>query len=401
MPLNTNQHKKYRSLAKSPKSPGASTSSSSSSENNDYLARNLTYSCDCTSLDSICNPLAGKGAGMTYKGFFSVDEGLSLGGTPHVLRGGLERTISNRGTFFCQDAEKLFSMSSGGVRMKIILPYDISSGVYEPLQESSEAEIEDYVIWAVNMGESYISQPGIYAALTPSGIEFTIWSSAGKYTAVDSFTNYSAGEELLLEFFWDEKHLAEGGNMSVHSNGTSVVRRNAVIKDDKLSNLYDIVNEFYSVPKHAEFVALDSPLGNHGLNCTITWLETHSTPPLKYVKDNNSSSSSSSFSSSSSSSSQSQSQSSSSSSYLDDSIMAAKLTFPFTFFGGQGANVEITNIETATVSKRNISLNSCGANGAVRDLGGNDNGGEVVRKSLPSVPLDLPLGIYQVKDLSI
>jgi hypothetical protein len=379
------------------KSPNSSSSSTSSSEGNGYLAESLTYACDCLALSSIINPLVGKDSSVTYKGFFSPVEGLVHRGTPHVRRGGLERTLSNRGTFFCSNAGKLFSLGSGGVRMRIILPYDISSGVYEPLSSiaGEGAEIEDYVIWAVHMGESYISQPGIYAALTPYGIEFTIWSSAGRHTILDTSTNHPAGEELLLEFFWDKDHLIEGGNMSIHSNGSTSVRGNATINDNPISNLYNVVNESYSITKHAEFVAFDSPYGNHGLNCVVTWLETHSSPPARNVRDNNSSSSSSSQSPFS------QSMSSSDSSSMDDVLMAAKITFRFTFFGGAGPSVKITNIETAIVSKNNLSLNSNGQSGASRDSGGVDEGRGAGQNQLPTVPLDLPFGIQEVKDLSI
>lgn len=370
------------------KSPGSSSSSSSSSEENGYLAESLSYSCNCLSLSSILNPLAGRGSSMTYRGFFDVIDGLTHSGTPHSPRGGLERTLANHGSFFCSNSGKLFSLSSGGVRMRVILPYDIALGIYEPLTESG-AEIEDYVIWSVNMGEGYISQPGMYAAMTPYGVEFTIWSSAGKYTILDTSTNYTAGEELLLEFYWNHSHLSEGGNMAIHSNGTTTSKGSAIIKNNPLSNLYNVTGKSYTIPKHAEFTALDSPYGNHGLNCIVTLLETHAYPPARYVTTDASSSSSLSYDNSSSSSS------------MDDGLMAAKITLPFTFFGGSGPHVEITNIETATVSKKNLSLNSSGSSGAARDSGGRDEGRGISSSSLPSAPLDLPPGIREVKDLSI
>ena len=324
---------------------------------------------------------------MTYRGFFSS---VDVPGAPQGT-GGLERNLANRGTFLCRDAGRLFSMASGEVRMSLILPYDLSLGVYSPLEGTSGAEFEDYVLWAVNMGEGYITQPGMYAALTPSGMEFTLWSSAGRYTVMDTTTSCAAGAVLNLWFFWDSGHLACGGNMAIASQGVLTERGRAAINNDSLTNIYHITGGPATIPRNAEFVALDSPYGNHGLNCTITDLRTYSIPRGGDVPDRPSSSSSSSSGSSGSSS--------SSSNGLVCHYLA-QATIPFTFLSGTGPAVDITRIEMATVSRGNVSLNSNGSSGAARDAGGDDVGAVTGSDPLPAVPLDLPHGINEVKDLS-
>jgi len=104
--------------------------------------------------------------------------------------------------------------------MWVNLPYAITDGIYEPLDGAIDLALPDYILWAVNLGEAYITIPGFYAALTPVGIEFTIWSSAGRYSVLNTAANIPANQDFLLEFSWSaEPEAIRNGVIGLGVNG--------------------------------------------------------------------------------------------------------------------------------------------------------------------------------------
>lgn len=213
------------------------------------------YASDCMSIESVCNPLVGHSLGMQVLGFFDKvtpsSEKAYVGDNIHISRGGLEKTISNGGIICCKNANNLFSMAGGAISIRICLPdYDIVNGVYGGLGRSKSV-MEDYVLFGVNLGEHYISQPGIYGALTKDGIEFTIWSSGERNTLIATGVNVLAGKDIVLTFSWNGEGMSEftnsestssesvssdKPNMRIVANGI-VYEKNATIKNDSLSQI--------------------------------------------------------------------------------------------------------------------------------------------------------------------
>ena len=157
----------------------------------------------CRSAADIGNPSVGQAIGMRYQGSFATSDA-NYGAAALIERGGLVKTPNGNGAVFCQDAESLFSLSCGTVSLWLNLPAPIVNGVYVPLRGDTSA-LRDYVLWGVNFGEAYITPPGFYAALTPSGIEFTIWTGAGRYTLLDTVSNIPANTDFKLDFVWSSE----------------------------------------------------------------------------------------------------------------------------------------------------------------------------------------------------
>jgi len=204
----------------STRSSSSSRSSSSRSSSSSSFYANLpvelaSYVSDCRGMDSISNPATGAGVGMAIDGFmdeeeFPVDDSM-------VARGGLVRTAANMGRIWCGDASRLFSMRYGMVSMTIRPPLPVSGGVYEPLAGMGQSANPEMVLFCVNPGETHLAQPGLYAALTPRGIEFTVWSSGSATTVIDSSTDVAAGEDVTLPFAWDysRRIIADGQRASM------------------------------------------------------------------------------------------------------------------------------------------------------------------------------------------
>lgn len=284
---------------------GLSSSSSwisSTSESTENLSRGVTYCNEFKDVTCIANPLVDNDVNMQFAGFFDEDwvkNELEF----DKLGYGIKKRINNRGTIFCNDASKLFSKGVGYVGMILSLNEDIINGIYKPLFKKNE-NLNEYILWGINVGERFISQPGFYAALTPQGIEFTIWTSAGISTIVDSSTNIDAGDNVFMEFAWSSNSLNDYLIRTViRINNVTVASSNPPINKDKIENL--------------NFYVLNSPFFCSNLECTLRKLITYNEiPPHLLIEwwSSSSSSSSSSIDSSSSSSSDSSSIDSSSSS---------------------------------------------------------------------------------------
>ena len=337
--------------------------------------------------------MCGKEAGMTVLGWLEEDnlwQSIDDSDNPHVRRGGLKKTHAGLGCLTCSDASRLFSMKSGAVSMRLCLPYDISSGVYEPLSGVT-SHLSDMLLWGVNVGDFYIAQPGFYAALTPSGIEFTVWSSAGRFTIKDSSTNYTGGDDVVIKFMWNRraKHTFEEATFAISVNGVVTAWDSVHIAPDSLKYIYsvssDLIDDEDTVisHRHAEFWALDSPSRKHGLPCTLRRIECYgSIPRVDQVSWD--------FSSSSSSSSD---------EHSHDMYMA-KATLPFDFIASPGNKVDIDQVEFATVAKRRLHLNSGGPGGHASDVEGQDSGKPDGERALPEAPTDLPPGFEEVHNIS-
>lgn len=189
-------------------SASSSESSSVSSSSSSYYA-NLpvdlaSYASNCASVFDIVNPETGADVGMMVNGFFDEEE-FPMDETM-ISKGGLVKTAANGGKIWCNDAGKLFSMKCGMVSITIRPPEPITNGVYANLAGKEQSANSDMVLFCVNPGETHLTQPGLYAALTPYGIEFSVWSSGAATTIVDSTTNVAADTDVTLSFAWDRSN---------------------------------------------------------------------------------------------------------------------------------------------------------------------------------------------------
>ena len=256
------------------------TTSSSSIAPQTIIVQNAQFVCICDGLDSIRNPATGAGAGVSYTGTFdSVD--VPVAGAysnikdAHVAKGGLKKTSANRGMLIGADASQLFSTISGMVKLRLSLPSAISSGIYAPLAGETARTLTDMVLWAANIGDHYITQPGLYAAFTPLGIEFSIWTTEGKKTIVAQTGSSDADVDVILEFAWSSAgDLGSGSTMIIYMNNVVVASGSGDLVDDDLDNLYTIDG----VAVDANFTVLDSLSGKNGLLGTLRRLEVHDAP---------------------------------------------------------------------------------------------------------------------------
>ena len=274
-----------------------STSSSSSSlsslsslsSSGVYSAIGCTYYSDFRNINAINNPLINNSVQMQYGGYWEKDW-LPTDLTFDSFGYGLKRTLNSQGSIFCNDASKLFSMGRGYMGMVISLPYPIINGIYEPLI-NDVTDINELFLCGINIGRYQVSQPSLYAALTPRGIEFTIWTSAGLNVITDTSTNIDANTNTFLEFVWDKDVLTNYLiRTAIRVDNVFTAAGNPPINDDDISNV--------------GFYVLNTPFSYNNYECTIRKLVVYNTIPDDFVVIfNTSSSSSSSLSSSSSSSS--------------------------------------------------------------------------------------------------
>jgi len=334
------------------------------------------YSCDCTSEESLRNPLVGVEVGMQVSGFFkTVQPSYEVafpGDNIHVSRGGLEKTISNGGAIFCQDSSQLFSMDSGIISMRICLPdYDIVNGVYKGLG-TSKGTLEDFILFGVNMGEHYIAQPGLYGALTKNGVEFTIWSSAGRETLLETNLNVEAGDDIVLNFIWDKNGILgdETSNMSITANNI-LAYKEAEIESDSLSDVGGV-----GFP--ASFWVLDTPYRKNDLHIILRRLEIYSSAdsserltarPLKtFARDIES----------------------------GEYISSGVSTLSFEIIASQGPCVNIDSPDFFRVAISDVDMRAIGPIASSSHKNGEDLGNEKIQ-TLPAVLLDLPPGFVETR----
>lgn len=276
-----------------------SSSSSSSSSSSVYKAlvdsyrENLTYLSYCTDTDSITNPEVGDSGLMTVAGFLDSDSTTPTYVEPefvHTYMGGLKKTVANKGLIYCLDAQRFLSMRGGMVRLFLKLPYKIQDGVYAPLENKEDSYLQDLIIWAVNMGDYYITQPGLYAAFTPRGIEFTHWSTGGKHTILDTTTNIDAGQDAVIAFAWNSETLFENfrATMAIFVNDVLTSHYSlGKAHPDSLRNLY----AGRASSSHANLCLLGAQSEKNHLLGSLRRIELYSSLDEPYYYDEPSSSS--------------------------------------------------------------------------------------------------------------
>jgi len=239
----------------------------------------ITYFSDCKNISSITNPIIDNNVYMRLSGFLSNNwkqEDINF----DTIGYGLYRDLSTKGTIWCNDASKLFTvngtMNQGYIGITLSFPYAITNGVHELISDNK------YFIFGTNVGIYDIKSPGFSLFLTKNGFEYTIMTSAGKFTMTDSSSNFAANEDIFIEFFWDKDHIYEiydNCNVIVKVNGVAVIGGNASIHADSLVGY--------------KFYCLDTPILSSTLKCTIKNLICYNTVP-EYVDNLEYSSSSSS-----------------------------------------------------------------------------------------------------------
>ena len=229
-----------------------------------------TWMSFCRSAADIFNPAQGATIGMQFRGAFD-DATDPVGHTGELLeRKGLSRTSANNGAIFCTNADNLIGFEGGTVALWLNLPEAIVNGIYAPL--NNDVNLKDCVLWGVNFGDTYITPPGFYAALTPAGIEFTIWTGAGKQTVLDTTSNIAANTDCLMEFAWTSEppHLRAEANMALIVNGEVTAEANLTM--DGRQSLVGL-----------NLWVLDTPSGSSGLNGTVQRVEIYDQTPLRFL----------------------------------------------------------------------------------------------------------------------
>jgi len=219
---------------------------SSSSSSASTMPKYAVYVSHCRTMRDITHPSVGAEVGMTFVGHLdevalpqpsAYRRGYSL----HVEKGGLKRTVANGGALVCRDASKLFESSARGmVTMRLSLPCPISAGIYQPLAGCGDRALTDMVLWGLNLGRNYVVQPGCYAALTPSGVEFTVLTKFGEHTLVGTGIDAAADEDIVLEFVWDSDGIfSTGGNtIEMYGNGRLLAASRGRIAPQTLLGIY-------------------------------------------------------------------------------------------------------------------------------------------------------------------
>jgi hypothetical protein len=149
--------------------------------------------------------------------------------------------------------------------MEMLLPYAVGNGVYELCKP--DRYFTDYLLFAVNPADKFVTPPGIYAALTPVGIEFTIWTRNGRYTVRDVTSDVEADSLFAVAFAWDwsSSALGAGARMAIFVNGVSTAAGNFPLTSGDLSGV--------------EFTALDTAAMDFGTTCTVCDFVTFSEVP--------------------------------------------------------------------------------------------------------------------------
>lgn len=264
---------------------------------------NVTYFSELKSIRDIASPIINNDAMMQYKGVFvprwSQDD-VNFDYPTY----GLHKSKSNRGLIFCNDASKLFSLSSGEVDISFRLSQNINSGVLDELR-FRDTYLSEFVLWGVNVGQTGSVLPSVSVSFTSNGIAFTIWTSAAKFSIIDRYSTVLAGDDILIKCIWSKDALLDdfGGykttTLYYNCNGTEIIS-NPPIANDSISGL--------------NFCVGNTPFLNSNLEMTIGKITTYDNISWSLEEEWLSSSSTSSLSSDSTSSSESSGSTSSSSS---------------------------------------------------------------------------------------
>lgn len=348
------------------------STSSISSSSSQVPSKKTTYLSNCKSPLSITTPMAGINANMCYFGSFDTSDPTTV--TEHIEIGGLVNNKINKGIIYCPNANKLFYMKAGGVSLTMSLPYNIENGIYDEVKGSTESLIKDKLIWGVNLGDAYITSPGLYASLTPYGIEFTIWSSLSKASIVDVSTSVLANTDFTIDFAWNKNGVLEdipSANMAIFVNGELTSWGSCLIGNDSFDSIYKYSN---GDSKSAGFCLMGNKSRLLSLEGTLRRIETYTSRSF--------------FASSSE-------PSSSSISYV---IKKSNISLPISFYGVREPIVKIKDIVFNTVITKDIDIGLSQESGAFRNKFGNDDGVEINPNIvLPEPPIDLPPGFEIVR----
>ena len=239
-----------------------------------------TYYSDIKNLSSIHNPLIDNSVLMRYSGFL---EEVKNDQTPYFGTS-LKKTLQNQGRIFCDDASRLFSITEGNVNLTLSFPFDINSGVLSKLRFSNS----EYMLWAVNMGQIDIGNPGIGAFLTNRGIEFKIKTSGGSYSLIDDSTLILADTFFEIEFLWRSQgiqEIDENPTMAIRVNKNGVVGSTIPIIDDSVINsgFYSAIGQAAptstNVFEDVQFQILDNIFNFNNLPCSISRITIGNTIP--------------------------------------------------------------------------------------------------------------------------
>ena len=372
-------------------SSSSNSSISSSVVEHIYPIKNLTYLSTCSDENSIINPSVGWDAKMGLIGYFNKSEPTVI--TQHIEKHGLIRNNLNKGTIFCQDAGKLFYMKAGGVSLTLALPYDIHNGIYDPLLNNADCVIQDNLIWGVNVGEAYINPPGIYAAFTPYGIEFTIWSSKGRFSIIDTTTTVSKNTDFTMDFAWNRDGVLTNldANVVLFCNDILTAWAQCPIGKDNFSQLYVKNGQI----KGANFCLMGNLFKKIGLEGTVRRIETYTTSAKSPPLSSSSSASSTSPSTYYSFSTQGYDSSASSQAY---NVIRSRISLPFSFAAISENVVKIKDVNFHTVMRKNIDISSTKNYGNFINKNELDSGAIVINQT-PNVSRDLPPGFEEVKEL--
>lgn len=138
---------------------------------------------------------------------------------------------------YCPDSSDLFSFSSGAVLFQLSLPNEIKNGVYSLCD--GEKYFSDYMLFSVNQSNQYMNYPGIYAAFSPDGIVFTVWTKYGKFSVFDTITNISENESFVVDFCWDSsgRLLGNGATLAIFVNDECTASGNFLINQESMIGL--------------------------------------------------------------------------------------------------------------------------------------------------------------------
>ena len=261
-------------------------SSSSSSYIKSLISDLPSYISTCRGMDSIANPATGGQAGMAVSGFLD-ETGLPDDGS--IYKGGLTITAANAGVISCTDASRLFSIDKGMISLTMSFPAHVENGIYAPLAGKELSANPDMAIFSANPGDHYISPPGVYAALTPSGIEFTVWSLGTKITLLDNTTDIEPDTDAVLSFAWDRgrRILVDGERKSaiIMVDGIVTASSDEAIGTGDLGGLFSYASELSGSSASSEewatapFFIGDMPAGKNGLlNIIIRRIEIYKEP---------------------------------------------------------------------------------------------------------------------------
>jgi hypothetical protein len=205
----------------------------------------VTYYSDIKNVKDIHNPLMENDVSMRHSGSFST---IKNDLTPY-FGSSIKKTLHNQGRIFCDDASKLFDITSGYISLILSFSENIKDGVL------NRAKTNDYMVWGVNMGESDIQPAGIGAFFTKNGIEFRVKTSGGNYSLTDSTTTIFAEKFFEIEFFWNIS-----GITSVDQDPTMIIRVN---NENVIGGVVPIVNDLEINSNFYTAIGQSQPTGSN------------------------------------------------------------------------------------------------------------------------------------------